>query len=316
MDGSILQRSLDVLVLMGGPSEEREISLLSGKAVAEALAQRGHRVRTADITPTDTSALEGDHPDVVFIAMHGEFGEDGQVQQLCEDRQLAYVGSSPRACERAMDKAAAKQVYRRIGLATPDWVVVEQYDKPDTVAELIGRIGLPCVVKPVLGGSSQDVFLCDTESARKAALDELLDKYTRALVEKRISGRELTVGVLGTRALPVIEIRTDRPFYDYQAKYLDDDTQYIFDHGLPDELVETLQDAAVSAHGALGCLDISRSDFVLDDDGVVWILETNIIPGLTSHSLLPKAAACEGLAFGKMCEMLVKMAMNRAASRR
>ena len=316
MEGSILEKPLDVLVLMGGPSEEREISLMSGTAVAEALAQRGHRVRTADIAPTDTSALEGDHPDVVFIAMHGAFGEDGQVQQLCEDRRLAYVGSPPHACERTMDKAAAKQVYRRIGLTTPDWVVVEQYDKAATVAELLGRIGLPCVAKPVLGGSSQDVFLCDTESERKEALDELLDKYTRALVERRVRGRELTVGILGSRALPVIEIRTDRPFYDYQAKYLDDDTQYILDHGLSDQIVETCQDAAVSAHGALGCLDMSRSDLVLDDDGVVWILETNIIPGLTSHSLLPKAAACEGIAFGKMCEMLLKMAMNRAASRR
>ena len=313
---SAFDNPLDILVLMGGPSRERDISLVSGEAVAGALESLGHRVRRADISPADTSALDGEAPDVVFIALHGAFGEDGQVQRLCEARDLPYVGSDPHASALAMDKAAAKQAYRRAGLATPDWVVIDEAGPIDRRAEQVASIGIPCVVKPLDGGSSVDVIIATDPETRDAAVTDLLDIYTRGMVEQFIGGRELTVGILGERALPVIEIRPGRGFYDYQAKYADDATEFLFDHGLDAAVVTALQTAALAAHRVLGCRHMSRSDFLLDDDGRAWLLETNTIPGFTGHSLLPKAAAHEGIAFGRMCEMLLKMAMNRAASRR
>ena len=308
---SIFDRRLDILVLMGGPSCERAVSLLSGAAVAAALEACGHNVRQADIGPTDPSALDGEAPDAVFIALHGEFGEDGQVQLMCEERNLAYVGAGPHASELAMDKAASKQIYRRSGLATPDWAVIEEFDTPARQARLMGEVPLPCVLKPINGGSSLDVHLADDPARRGEALEALLDEYARAMVEQRIDGRELTVGVLGERALPVMEIRPHRRFYDYDAKYVDDDTEYVFDHGLDAATVADLQAAALTAHEALGCRDMSRSDFMLDGDGRSWLLETNTIPGFTSHSLLPKAAAHAGVPFGRLCEQLVCMAMDR-----
>jgi len=307
----MFDEGLDILVLMGGPSREREVSRVSGEAVAEGLAACGHRVRRADISPIDTGALDGDRPDVVFIALHGAFGEDGQVQRLCEARGLAYVGSGPHASELAMDKAAAKALYRKAGLLTPDWAVIADYDAADRRAEAVAAVGMPCVTKPIDGGSSMDVAIPADAAARDAALAELLDTYTRALIERFVGGRELTVGILGETPLPVIEIRPRRGFYDYQAKYADDATAYVFDHGLDAAAVASLQAAALTAHRVLGCRDMSRSDFLLDEAGRAWLLETNTIPGFTGHSLLPKAAAEVGISFPALCEELVSMALGR-----
>ncbi len=308
---SLFDEPLDILVLMGGPSDEREVSLASGTAIADALTLRGHNVRRADIGPLHTEALDAEGIDVVFIALHGEFGEDGQIQRLCEQRGLAYVGSPPHASELALDKAASKQVYRKVGIDTPEWVVVEEFDRPTKQAALIDRVGLPCVLKPVAGGSSIDITIARSADERHSALEYLLDKYTRAMVEQYVEGREFTVGVIDTRALPVMEIRSRRDFYDYTAKYSDDATEYIADHGLDDASVKAMQNAALGAHGALGCRDLSRSDFLTDNDGRCWMIEINTIPGFTSHSLLPKAAAVAGIDFATLCEMLVKMAVDR-----
>jgi len=304
--------ALGILVLMGGPSNEREVSLHSGAAVADALASLGHNVRRSDIQPLRPRILDEVAADVVFIALHGEFGEDGQVQQLCEDRRLAYVGSGPRASELAMDKAASKQIYRKVGLDTPEWVVVEEFAGSVKQHGLLDQIGLPCVLKPVDGGSSVDISIANTAEQRWDALEYLLDKYSRALVERYVVGREFTVGVLADSALPVMEIRVRRNFYDYVAKYDDDGgTEYVSAHGLDGETVNLLQMAALSAHRALGCRDMSRSDFRLGPAGRVWILETNTIPGFTSHSLLPKAAEAAGIDFAELCDRLVQMAVRR-----
>lgn len=308
---SLFDTPLDILVLMGGISAEREVSLASGEAVARALESRGHRIRRADISPQDLSALAGEEPDVVFIAMHGAFGEDGQVQRHCEQRGLTYVGSPPKACELAMDKAASKQIYRRLGLSTPDWAIIEELAPPDRQRADLERIGLPCVIKPVDNGSSVDIHIARDKPTRRDAMEELLDRYGRAMVERYAEGREFTVGIVDSEALPVMEIRTERDFYDYFAKYDDDGTQYIADHRLGREKVAQLQEAALSAHGGLGCRDMSRSDFILGADGTIWILETNTIPGFTDHSLLPKAAAEAGLSFAQLCEELVAMARQR-----
>jgi D-alanine-D-alanine ligase len=310
---SLFSVPLDILVLMGGPSSERQVSLVSGEAVAGVLEECGHRVRRKDISPEDLSAFEGPRPDAVFIALHGAFGEDGQVQRLCEQRGLPYVGSSPKASATAMDKAATKAAYRSGGLSTPDWAVLSTSDTPRQRKEALARIGLPCALKPVDGGSSVDVSLVKTAAARDAAIESLLGKYGKGLIEPLVCGREMTVGVLGDQSLPPLEIRPKRDFYDYTAKYINDDTEYVFEHGMEASTVEALKAGALSAHRVLGCRDMSRSDFIVDGNGVCWLLETNTIPGFTGHSLLPKSAARIGIPMPRLCEMLVKMALDRKA---
>ena len=303
---------LDITVLMGGPSAEREVSLMSGTAIADALERRGHKVTRADILPGDTSALDRDAIDVVFIALHGEFGESGEVQRLCEERNRRYTGSGPRASELAMDKAATKQIAKRIGLRTPDWMIIEEFHTPEQIGRWLPELPLPVVLKPVDGGSSVDITVARTQQQRDGALEVLLDKYGRAMLERFVAGRELTVSILGDEALPVLEVVPARDFYDYTAKYADDaGTKYTFDHGLTEEVRRSVQADAETAHRALGCRDMSRSDFLLDADGIPWLLEINTIPGFTGHSLLPMAAAKVGIDFEELVDRIARMAMQR-----
>jgi len=307
-------RPLNVTVLMGGPSTERDVSLLSGEAVAAALERVGHTVSREDITPQYTGALDLPDIDVVFIALHGEFGESGQVQELCEARGLPYIGSAPRASEMAMDKAAAKQIFRRAGLNTPDWMVIEESHAPAKVAKWLAELPPPVVVKPVNGGSSVDITIARDDAQRDAALDEVIDRYARAMVERFVGGRELTVGLLDGHVLPVLEIIPPETFYDKDAKYTDCGTRYVFDHGLDEATVAAVQDAAARAHQALNCRDLSRVDLILDPDNVPHVLEVNTIPGFTSHSLLPMAAAKVGISFEQLVDGIVAMAAARGAA--
>lgn len=303
---------LDITVLMGGPSNEREVSIMSGRQVAAALERCGHRVTTADIRPDETSALDREGIDAVFIALHGAFGESGQVQRLCERRGLVYVGSGPAASALAMDKDTSKRLFVRAGLATPEWVVIDRAAPRSRRDELTGAIPPPCVVKTIDGGSSLDITIARDAASRDTAVEDLLTRYTKAMIEDFIPGKEMTVGILDDRPLPVIEIRTDREFYDYVAKYDDDATQYILDTHLPPAVEQHLRAAAVMAHKALGCKDFGRADFILADDGTAYLLEVNTIPGFTSHSLLPKAAAAAGISFEQMCDRIVRLAIKRA----
>lgn len=304
-------RTLDITVLMGGPSSEREVSLVSGRAVADALARCGHKVTAADISPEDTSALDREEAEIAFIALHGPFGEDGQVQLLCEDRGLAYVGSGPVASKLALDKDASKRLFRAAALETPPWVVIEQGTPPDRLAELLARTPPPCVLKPIDGGSSVDITIAHDEPARDEALAGLLAAYGRAMIEEFIPGREMTVGIVAEEALPLMEIRPAREFYDYYAKYEDDATEYIVAPDVPPGVADRLASDALRAHQALGCRDFSRVDFMLTDDGRAHLLEVNTIPGFTSHSLLPKAAAAAGVSFERLCDRLVGLALER-----
>jgi len=303
---------LDITVLMGGPSAERDVSLMSGSAIADGLQRSGHRVTRADILPDETAALDRDDIDVVFIALHGDFGESGEVQRLCEEHGLRYTGSGPRASQLAIDKAATKQIVRRVGLPTPDWMILEDFHTPAQIAQWLAELDLPVVLKPVDGGSSVDITIARTRQERDEALDGLLDKYGRAMVERFVPGRELTVGILGAEPLPVLEIIPGGEFYDYRAKYSDEaGTVYTFDHGLDAATVERLQAAARATHRALGCRDLSRVDFLLDDEATAWVLEINTIPGFTSHSLLPMAAGRAGVSFEELVDRIARMAMGR-----
>ncbi len=299
-------RLLDITVLAGGPSTERDVSLAGGKSVCEALRRTGHGVFLSDIEPGDLSALD-QHADFVFIVLHGEFGEDGTVQAELDRRGVPYSGCGAAASRLAMDKVEAKRRFEGAGINTPPYIVVDS----EKARSLASRFKTPAVVKPIAAGSSVDTNIVHkTYSMEKAAI-HVASRYGSALVEKYIDGPELTVGVLDNVALPVCEIRTQREFYDYQAKYLDEGTEYLLDLDLPDALLERVQALSVKAHQALGCEVFSRVDWRVDAKTMEpYILEVNTIPGFTSHSLLPRAAECAGLDFDALCQRIIELSMK------
>jgi D-alanine-D-alanine ligase len=303
-------RRLAVTVLCGGPGGEREVSLRSGRAVAAALRTAGHDVVEADISPDDLSALDRRGLDAVFVALHGTFGEDGRVQQILEDRGFAYTGSGPEACRLAMDKQAAKEVFAAHGLPVPAGRVVSTLNDA-TAGDLIDQLGLPLVAKPLGGGSSLNVTIARSRGELSAGIAAILESGDAALVEEFIPGRELTVGILEDQALPIIELRTSRAFYDFAAKYQGNHTEYVFEHGLPPATARLVQDLARRAHRALGCRDMSRVDVRLDPDLRPYLLELNAIPGCTEKSLLPKAARRAGIDFPRLTDRLVAAALER-----
>lgn len=307
---------LSVLVLAGGPSAEREVSLLSGAAVVQALTERGHEVTQADITPEDLSALETDDYQVVFPVLHGTFGEDGQLQRILEQRGIPYVGSDAASSQLAMDKYRSKQAFVRAGLDTPRSVLIEKSlpaspVKAEQISAALDHVGLPCVVKPNCQGSSIGVVIAPDEKTTHRAVADSLAKYGDCLVEQFVRGWEFTVGILAGQALPMIEIQTAREFYDYDAKYLDDDTRYLFEIDLSQDRLQAVQADARRAFDALGCRDYARVDMILTASHRDHILEVNTIPGFTSHSLVPKAGAHAGMDLGAICERIVQMALNR-----
>jgi D-alanine-D-alanine ligase len=300
-------QKLAITVLAGGPGGEREVSLESGRAVTEALRSIGHEVHCEDVAPDNLQALAR-QVDCVFIALHGKFGEDGQIQQILERRGLCYVGSGSDACALAMDKARAKEKFSQLGIPTPRYALAT----PATLSEAIAAWSLPVVVKPVKEGSSLNCRIIRDFEQFRPAVDHVTSQYGDCLVEEYIPGKELTVGILGDRPLPPLEIRTKREFYDYTAKYVDDNTEYDFDIDLPGSLLEDVVDMSLRAHQALGCRDFSRVDWRVDHREMKpYLLEVNVIPGLTSHSLLPKAAARAGLSMPQMCQVVVDLALKR-----
>lgn len=300
-------KKLRITVLAGGPSAEREVSLKSGRAVAAALASLGYEVHIADIAPDSLSGL--DVPaDVVFIALHGAFGEDGRLQRILEERGIRYTGSGPEASALAMDKVAAKRRFIEAGVPTPRFDVVSA----ERLAELARQWRPPAVLKPIADGSSVDITIARDPETLTERLTALVCKYGQCLIEEYIAGPELTVGIFQDTALPPIQIRTKREFYNYEAKYVDNDTEYLFDIDLPAEVLQRVQALSVRASQALGCRDICRVDWMIDARTFQpFILEVNTIPGFTDHSLLPKAAGRVGIGFAELCRRIVESAMAR-----
>lgn len=292
-------RQLRVTVLLGGPSAEREVSLQSGRAIAEGLRKRGHEVFESDIGPDNLVAL--DHAaDVVFPALHGPFGEDGTLQSIMEQRKLRFVGSGSRASATAMDKVATKRVAERVGALTPEYEVI-------TAGQVPG-ISTPVVVKPIDQGSSVGTTIVRDAAGLAAALENVIRPYGRALIERFISGDEITVGIVGEETLPPICIRPKREFYDYEAKYLADDTEYLFDAGYPQPVLDEARRLSKRIFDELGCRHLGRVDWMIDGNHRLWFLEVNTLPGFTSHSLVPKAAAHVGVPFDELVERLVFLA--------
>jgi len=293
---------------MGGIGAERDISIQSGMCVAEALVLAGFEVLTADVRPEKLDILEDGSVDVFFPALHGEFGEDGELQRILEDKGLVYAGSGPAASDRAFDKMAAKAVFAEAGVLTPDAIRFDCDADGGLVAEQVHGFGGEYVVKPIRQGSSVGVSIVSglqetIEAARRTA-----SEFGDCMIEEFIAGRELTVGVLCNEALPIIEIRPGAGFYDYHAKYVDEQTRFLFDTVAEPAVVSQLQAAALDCFVALGCRDFGRVDFILADDNRPYVLEVNTIPGFTSHSLLPKAAAKAGLSMSDLCTKIIEAA--------
>ena len=291
-----------VTVLRGGPSAEREVSLAGGRAVAAAIRGLGHEVTEADITPDDLTALDAP-ADIVFPVLHGRFGEDGHLQKILEDRGLAFVGSGSEASRISIDKDATKRKWQTARLPTAPWVTVASDAEPAW-----GGLEPPFVVKPLAEGSSIGVSLCDTVEELKGMLPQALSDFGRVMVEQRLEGPELTVGILGREPLPVIQVRPAAGWYDYAAKYERNDTDYFLDPGIDGTTCQAVQGLAVKAFEVLGCRHLARIDFIIDRRTGPQLLEINTLPGFTDHSLLPKAAAHAGIPFGQLVEMLLEMA--------
>jgi D-alanine-D-alanine ligase len=297
-----------VTVLLGGPSAEREVSLRSGKAVADGLRSMGHDVFESDISPTMLAGL--DHPaDVIFPVLHGQFGESGELQEILESRGLAFVGSGSRASRLGIDKAATKKAWEKAGLPTPKYEVLAGNGGPRPT------LPAPCVVKAIDSGSSIDVHLCKTDADARKAVDEVLKKHGRVLVEQFIKGPELTVGLLEEKPLAPMRIVPTREFFDYQAKYADDTTEHRFDTSLPAEVNETCRELARKANAAVGAIDLARIDIMIDEQNRPYLLEINTLPGFTSVSLLPEAARHAGIDFGPLVDRLVRRAFARGPRR-
>jgi D-alanine-D-alanine ligase len=294
-----------VTVLYGGPSAEREVSLVSGKAVIDGLKSMGHDVFGSDVSPTDLSGLDYPH-DVIFPVLHGQFGESGELQEILEQRRLPFVGSGSKASRLGMDKVATKRAWEAAGLPTPPYeVLTRENSTPSTIKA-------PCAVKAFDSGSSIDVFICKTDAAAADAIKTILDKHGKVLVEKFVKGPELTVGLLEEQPLAPIRIVPKREFFDFEAKYKASDTEHRFDLGLPDELVQKCKTLAKQANAVIGALDLARIDVLIDENEMVpYLIEINTLPGFTPKSLLPEAAAHGGLAFGPLVDRLVKRAAAR-----
>jgi D-alanine-D-alanine ligase len=294
-----------------GVGREREVSLESGRCVAEGLREGGLDVIVSDIRPDDMQVLDRHDIDVFFLALHGQFGEDGQLQQVLEDRRLAYTGSGPQASRLAFDKMGGKRLFAKAGANVPAAVEYQPNTDGGELERRLGELGERFVVKPVRQGSSVGVHVVESRRQALEIAPKVHAEFGDCMIEAFVPGREITVGVLGRQTLPIIEIRSQTGFYDYHAKYISDGTQYLFDT-VEDEAVRARAGkAALACFDALGCRDFSRVDFILADDGTPWALEVNTIPGFTTHSLLPKAAAKIGLPMAQLCKQIVESVFAR-----
>ena len=300
------------VVLAGGPSCERDISLLSGKAVLEALAAKGYSVTMMDPAGDFLGRLKAERPDIAFLALHGTFGEDGTIQRLLEEAGIPYTGSGPAASEDAFDKARTQEILHAAGIRIPRFIVLRS-GREISVAE---RWEPPFVVKPTKAGSSVGVSLVFDRADGARACEEAFRYSDSILVEQYIAGRELTAGILGNEVLPIVEVKAEREFYDYEAKYRDDRTRYECPAALGAETAGVIRAMALKVHEALGCEIMSRVDFILDENtGKAYVLEINTIPGLTGKSLLPKAARASGIDFPELCVKILRLSGERCAAR-
>ncbi|HHG0425095.1 TPA: D-alanine--D-alanine ligase [Yersinia enterocolitica] len=301
-----------VAVLLGGTSAEREVSLLSGEAVLAGLREAGIDAHGIDTKDFPVIQLKEQGFDKVFIALHGRGGEDGTLQGVLEFLQLPYTGSGVMASALTMDKLRTKLVWQASGLPISPYVALnrQQFEtlSSEELAACVAKLGLPLIVKPSHEGSSVGMSKVDQANQLHSALVEAFRHDTDVLIEKWLSGPEFTVAILGNDVLPSIRIQAPGVFYDYEAKYLSDETQYFCPSGLSAELEQQLAALSLQAYQALGCSGWGRVDVMQDSDGRFYLLEVNTSPGMTSHSLVPMAARQYGLSFSQLVARILTLA--------
>ena len=310
---STIPPALHVAVLLGGTSPEREISLESGEAVTAALRVNGHAVTPIDPRDTDLHTADWSGVDVVFIALHGTFGEDGSVQRILETAGVAFTGSASGPSRLAFSKSAAKERWQQFGVRTADSILVHSADGEHRNALRSARIGYPLVVKPDAQGSSLGVSIVKSPGELAPALALCFEYGEFALMESFIAGREWTVAVIDDEVLPPLRITPTVSFFDFDAKYADESTQH--DFGGSAELRELI---GTTAQRACRCLQTScavRVDLIVDACDRPWVLEVNTVPGFTSHSLLPMAAREAGMTFESLCDRLARDAVTTVTRR-
>jgi len=305
-----IKSPLRVAVVMGGDSAEREVSLHSGEAVAQGLRDAGCDVIEVTLDSDDLSAFNGYDGDAIFIALHGGFGEDGRVQRRLKERGLVHTGSGPLASERAMNKLLSKSIFAEKGVPMPRYIQIEVKEAEPEIKKKVAELGYPVVVKPAAQGSSIGVTIVEDEPELRPALRLAFRYGDRGIVEEYIDGREITVGMLEDEALPIIELKPRRKFFDYTAKYQPGATEYIVRPHLTEKTRRQIKEAALSAYKALGCSGFSRVDMMLTKENQPVVLEVNTIPGFTSTSLVPMAAKAVGISFPQLCLRIVKLAIE------
>ena len=300
---------------MGGIGEERDISIQSGNCVAQTLKEAGLNAVAADIGPDNLDILQDGDIDVFFVALHGKFGEDGQLQQILEDKSLIYTGSGPEASRLAFDKLASKKCFAKAGVATPAVIEFDAQRGTEELEKQLLQLGERFVVKPIRQGSTIGVSIADDPKSALAAARQCLSKFGDCMIEEFIPGRDITVGILCDQVLPIIELRTQTGFYDYQAKYVDEQTEFLFDTIEDPALITNIKAASLECFNALGCRHFARVDFRLANDGTPYALELNAIPGFTTRSDLPKAAAKAGLSMSDLCIRIIEAAYSSLVTR-
>lgn len=303
---------LNIVVLSGGMSAERKVSIASGEVACQSLRQLGHHVTNLDPSEASFSQFDWSSTDVCFIALHGLFGEDGQVQQLLEQIGIPYTGSSSQTSRITINKIATKKRLAKAGIPTPEYISIANDSDLTSLDTLFIPFNFPVIVKPSEQGSSIGVTVVFRKNELQTAIEQASRWSSDILIEPYINGKELTVTVLDRLALPVIEILSPKTIFDYEAKYQDTLTDYSFDIELPTSLLTRIQNLAVKACSELRTTGLCRVDLLVDKDENPWFLEINTIPGMTSHSLAPMASAHVGIQQNQLFEQLIQQAMDQA----
>jgi D-alanine-D-alanine ligase len=312
---------MTVAVLSGGTSFEREISLSSGKRVTEALRDRGHDVVALDLDGDLVRILTERPIDVVFLALHGQVGEDGSIQRLLDLLDLPYTGSRATSSALAWDKAVSKGILRRHGVATPDWQVlsadaVREYGAGHALDRIAARLAFPLMVKPVQGGASLGVRRVERRKDLAAAVMAAFHYHSSVLLEQVVTGTEVAVSIVDGTTLPAVEIHAREGAYDFAARYTHGATEFHVPARLDDRVAHACATAARAAWDVLGCRHVMRADLMVDGDGLPWLLEVDTCPGLTETSLLPLAARAADMSFEALCERLIELARTAGRSSR
>ncbi len=311
-----MDKDKTVAVVMGGPSAEEQISLSTGRAMAAALRGKGYNVKEIRLVPHIFSEqVKESGADVVVIAVHGLYGEDGRLQSALEMMGIPYTGSGVLASSVSMNKLTAKRVFLGSNIPTPDYIFLHRRDrgKQDMIRAITDKFSLPVVVKPVSQGSSLGVTIEKETSGLQKALDDAFQYDEEVLVEEYIAGQETSVCMMrlkdgSVKVWPVVLIHPHSEWYDFNAKYSAGGVDHLVPAPLPEDITRTLKDISVKAFEVLGCAGVARTDCMIDKDGKCYVLEMNTVPGMTPTSLVPDAARAEGTDFGDLCEMILETA--------